>query len=108
MTLEETAARYVLRALDRLEPASTWALVSEVQDEAERDGALGPGQAAKLDNVFVGRALVDWHRADPPVVESDFGPKDVLPAGGLRDGAERLYTLTGAGQAELDRLERLT
>jgi hypothetical protein len=107
MTESELVEMYLLRALSQNEPAPISALVVALRQQAEGAGLLPPGQVDKLDDVLVGRALVEWGRREPPLVDSEYAPAALLPHGNVREGAERLWSLTDEGDVELNRLERL-
>ena len=107
MTEEEMVEMYLLRALSQNEPAPISTLVVALRQQAEGAGLMPPGQLAKLDDILVGRALMGWRRSEPPLVDFDYDPADLLPGGNIRQGAEGMWSMTDAGDVELDRLERL-
>lgn len=98
---------YVLRGLTQHEPAPISTLVAVVQRQAGVDGFLPASQIPKLDDILVGSALMNFGRAEPPLVDFGYDPADLLPHGNVRPGAERLWNLTDADDVELERLERL-
>jgi hypothetical protein len=107
MTETELVEMYLLRALSQNEPAPVSTLVASVQRQADGAGVLPPGQAVKLDSILVGRALMEWARQSPPLVDFDYDPADLLPQNNVRAGAERQWSMTDVADRELTRLERL-
>lgn len=109
MTESEWIELYLLRALDRREPAAIDELIGDVRSQAENHGLLARGQVAKIDRVYIGRDLLaDWERREPPLaVQADYRPDELSPTGNILSHGRQRFELTDAGEAEMRRLESL-
>jgi hypothetical protein len=104
MTTDERVIFETLRLIEENEPISPSALRVHLADCLSD---LGIAAVGKVDAAYVARLLAHLRKAEPALISVDYAPSDVDHLGRPRPGTERLFSLTDAGDTELDRLKRL-